>query len=209
MNLFTREQFAASVEALGVHPSHDVFPDLAAAYSAPQRHYHDASHIDACLAQCRTHSDLAEHPAEVEVALWFHDAIYDTHRDDNEERSAAWARQYLERERADDARIARVHGLIIATRHLTPAVDSDQALLLDVDLGILGQPRDVFDAYDAAIRREYDWLSRSRWIEGRKAVLEQFLSRPRIYSTAPFYAQFEARARRNIAVAIDRLNDSR
>jgi predicted metal-dependent HD superfamily phosphohydrolase len=62
--------------------------ELVSAYSASDRHYHDLRHIDAMLDLMREHVVLLADPGTVEAAIWFHDAIYDTHRDDNEQRSA-------------------------------------------------------------------------------------------------------------------------
>jgi predicted metal-dependent HD superfamily phosphohydrolase len=39
----------------------------------------------------------------------------------------------------------------------------------------------------------------------RKTILQQFLARPAIYSTAPFRERLEASARANLARSIDRL----
>ena len=144
MNCFTRPNLQTSLAALGVRPSRDIFADLASAYAAPDRHYHTARHVDACLAQMQRYRAIARQPAEIEIALWFHDAIYDTHRSDNEQRSAEWASDFLSSEHADPARVSRVHALIMATRHKAAVDDPDQQLLVDIDLGILGQPRARF-----------------------------------------------------------------
>jgi predicted metal-dependent HD superfamily phosphohydrolase len=90
----------------------------------------------------------------------------------------------------------------MATRHDAAVDEPDQQLLVDIDLGILGQPRAIFDAYDAAIRREYHWLPWPRYAETRVAVLTGFLDRPHIYSTPPLRERFEKQARSNIAYAI-------
>ncbi len=125
---------------MGIRPSRDIFAELAAAYATPDRHYHTARHVDACLAQAQRYRSLAKQPAEIEIALWFHDAIYDTHRNDNEQRSAEWASEFLSSAGADPACASRVHALIMATRHDAAVDDVDQQLLVDIDLGILGQP---------------------------------------------------------------------
>ena len=65
------------------------------AYSEPHRHYHTTAHIDACLAELDLAGDLASDRGEVEVALWFHDAIYRSWRHDNEQRSADLAAETL------------------------------------------------------------------------------------------------------------------
>ena len=209
MTFFTREHLAATLAELGATASPDLYAELAAAYAAPDRFYHTANHLEQCLAQFDKVRDLAAQPAQIEIALWFHDAIYDTHRADNEERSAVWAREFLERDHGARDHIDAVFGLIMATRHDAPAGDPDQRLLIDIDLGILGQSRAAFDAYDLAIRREYAWVPCPQYVEARIRVLGGFLNRPSIYSTSLFVTRFETQARQNIAAAIGKLQRNR
>ena len=182
-----------------------LFGELQRAYSSPGRHYHDVRHVDACLQALRSVRDYAQRPDEVAVALFFHDAIYDTHRADNEARSADWAHAALRCAGAPAAAAERVHALILATRHAAATQDADAQLTVDIDLGILGQAPDAFARYDAEIRLEYHWVEWRDYAAARTAVLEQFLERERIYATRPFFERFEAQARYNIASAIGAL----
>jgi len=68
-----------------------IFSNLQTRYSEPHRAYHNLEHIRDCLAQFDRARHLAVYPAELELALWLHDIIYDTHASDNEEKSAQWA----------------------------------------------------------------------------------------------------------------------
>jgi predicted metal-dependent HD superfamily phosphohydrolase len=179
-------------------------------YGAPDRHYHAISHIEDLLALAGRHADLITDPEVTEAAIWFHDAILDTHRSDNETRSAALAREWL-KGLAEPDRIDRVAGMIEATaRHEVPAdlgdEQRDQVLLfLDMDLSILGVDRERFDAYEAAVRREYEWVPEDAWRKGRADVLRRFLDRDAIFATPRLRAQFEARARDNLERSLSRL----
>ena len=130
-----------------------MYAALAAAYDEPHRHYHSAGHIRACLAVFDSVAAQAQAPDDVELALWFHDAVYDAQAPsgDNEERSALWAEQALTSAGVLAARALRVGALVRATRG-HEASDPDMALLIGVDLSILGAPADTFDAFDDAIR---------------------------------------------------------
>jgi len=185
--------------------------ELTAAHQAPDRHYHGLHHVETLLGHASACADaIADHDA-VEAAIWFHDAIYDTRRNDNEERSAALAEARLAGTAAA-ARVAHIAAMIRATAgHVCPdfadaAQRSDCALFLDMDLAILGSAETEFDAYDAAVRREYDWVAEPHWRRGRRAVLEGFLARPAIYATARFRTSHEAPARRNLRRALARLD---
>jgi predicted metal-dependent HD superfamily phosphohydrolase len=187
--------------------------ELVVAYSAPDRHYHGLTHIEALLRLADMHAmTTADHDA-IEAAIWFHDAIYDTRRKDNEEKSAQLAVARLAGIVAPD-RLARIAAMIRATAdHAVPdlsggapeSVIQDCALFLDFDLAILGSPAAEFAAYEEAVRREYSWVSEPLWIAGRSAVLERFLARPSIYATRQFRASHEPAARRNLADALARL----
>ena len=87
--------------------------------------------------------------------------------------------------------------LILATKHNRP-VSGDAALLVDIDLAILGKPADEFDRYDAAIRQEYAWVSEEAYRAGRSKVLQSFLDRTTIYQTEFFRNLYEAQARTNL-----------
>lgn len=196
--MFNRQNLLNSLQGIGIRPQQDVFDDLLAAYTETGRYYHTDKHIAECLQRFQGLRSLARRPSEIEVALWFHDAIYDTRRSDNEERSAAWAREYLRAEGADAAVIRNVVAMILATKtHATSA--SDAALLVDIDLGILGASDSAFESYDRAIRLEYHWVPEDRYRAGRAQILKTFLERDRIYNTAEIRDAYEHQARRNLS----------
>lgn len=175
---------------------------LLAAYAEPQRHYHATQHLRECLALFDGVRDLAEQPAEVELALWFHDAIYSVTQGGNEAASAQWARDELAAAGVAAARIARIEALILATRHDAEPLDADQRLLVDVDLAILGAPRERFDEYERQIRAEYAHVPEALFTARRREILQGFVARPAIYATEHFRGWLEAAARVNLARAL-------
>ena len=184
--------------------------ELTKLYEAADRHYHGLRHIEALLALLEGHRQAFADPEAVEAAIWFHDAIYDSRRKDNEAASAELAADRLSGH-VDDARLARIVAMIEATAtHQVPdfeheAARQDAALFLDMDLSILGAPAEGFDAYEAAVRREYGWVSDADWRVGRAAVLRNFLARPRIFHTDILARRFEARARANMQRSLEAL----
>lgn len=177
-----------------------LYNQLVRAYGEPQRHYHTLQHLRECLAHFDAAASLALRPAEVELALWFHDAVYDPTRRDNEERSAAWARSGIAAAGCDAAVAERVAQLVLATAaHEAPTGDADAALLLDIDLAILGAAPARFDEYERQIRAEYAHVAEADFRAGRARVLAGFLARPRLYATGVFHGALEQRARANLA----------
>jgi predicted metal-dependent HD superfamily phosphohydrolase len=189
------------------HPDESLFRQLVACWSEPHRHYHTLQHLRECLEHFEGARILARHPAEIELALWFHDAFYDVHRQDNEARSADWARDAVQAAGLPQDVGGRVHALVMATCHREAPQEPDAQLLVDVDLAILGADRERFDESDAQIRREFAHVAEADFRVGRRRVLRGFLDRPRIYSTERFAAAFELRARDNIARSLRRLED--
>ncbi|MER8426559.1 hypothetical protein [Mesorhizobium sp. M1403] len=187
--------------------------ELSALYDAADRHYHDLGHIEAMLALANDYKALLHDPEAVEAAIWFHDAIYDSRAKDNEPRSAALAETKLAG-RADAQRIRRIAAMITATAgHELPSLGDqhsvrDAALFLDMDLAILGAAPDVFDAYEQAVRREYQWVDEPMWRAGRAAVLKGFLARPHIFHSEEFRRRFETQARQNMARSLRALGDN-
>ena len=175
---------------------------LALAWSEPQRKYHTLQHLGECLGRFETLAALAAHPAEVEAALWFHDAVYDVHRADNEQRSAVWAERAARGGGADAAVAARLHALVMVTRHTGVPQGEDEALLVDIDLSILGASAERFAEYEAQIRAEYGHVPEALFAERRSAILRAFLGRDRIFRTARLHDELETRARANLAGAI-------
>ena len=182
------------------------FERLAEAYNESARAYHNLIHIAHMLDEFDAQIALAESPHAIEFAIWFHDAVYDSRAKDNEERSATWAREVLLSGGADENFCRVVSTLILATRHQHPPQFRDEQLLVDCDLAILGQSPERFDAYETAIRKEYEWVTDTDYRTGRARVLEHFLARPNIYSLPPFHALYEINARENLKLSLHRLS---
>jgi predicted metal-dependent HD superfamily phosphohydrolase len=202
--MFTSDRLDGALALLGLDPAPEIFRQLQRMYCEPGRYYHTDQHVAECLKALDQHAHLADKSVEVELAIWFHDAVYDSRRSDNEEQCAALARRQLSSVGADAGSIDRVESMILATKS-HQANGRDVELLLDIDLGILGQPPAVFNSYDAAIRKEYAWVPEEQYLAGRAAVLQSFLDRPRIYCTRTFRDAYEEQARRNLESRIQKM----
>lgn len=178
---------------------------LVHAYSEPHRHYHTLQHLRECLAHLDAAQPLARRPAEVALALWFHDAVYDPRRADNEERSADWARAAVLAAGCDAQVADRVRALVLATRQHEAGDDPDTQLLLDIDLAILGASYARFDEYERQVRAEYAHVPDDAFRAGRRQRLQAFQDRPQIYATAVYRETLEPRARENLRRSIERL----
>lgn len=169
---------------------------LVTAYSEPQRAYHTLQHLDECL---RTFDDakasgLMAKPDLIEMALWFHDAVYDPKGSENEELSAQ-----MSLEAGGSSEVAR---LILLTRSHTPGEGADDAWIIDIDLAIFAQPVERVLEYERQIREEYAWVPQAVYAEKRAEILRGFLEREHLYLTAWFRERFEARARENLQALI-------
>ena len=178
---------------------------LVSAYQEPHRKYHTVQHLTECLSLLEQDLDLAAEPGEVEIALWFHDAIYDVKASDNEARSADWAERELTQAGVASERIRRIGEHILATRHAALPQGQDQMLLVDIDLAILGAVRARFDEYETQVRAEYGWVPGILFRRKRREVLNEFLARNPIYNTPRLRQALESQARDNLAYSIQRL----
>ncbi|GAA3567674.1 hypothetical protein GCM10022265_16670 [Marinobacter xestospongiae] len=181
---------------------------LLTAWQEPQRHYHTLQHLSECLLTFEHQRHHCQQPAEVEMALWFHDAVYQVRSGDNEARSAEWARQALAEAGIAESRVDRVVALVMATCHgadegsTTTSGDPDRALLVDIDLAILAAEPARFAEYELQVRQEYRWVPGWLYRRKRRQVLAGFLERTRLYQTPALYQSWETRARDNLRQAL-------
>jgi predicted metal-dependent HD superfamily phosphohydrolase len=188
-------------------PPDDLHASMLAHYRQPHRAYHTLQHLDECFALL---SEARNCPrlAEISLALWFHDAIYDTTRSDNEAASADWLAEVAYQAGAPTELNARLHALVMATRHSAIPQDHQAQLLVDIDLSILGAPEHRFDEYEQQIREEYIWVPEPLYRQKRSDVLQAFLQRPLLYCTADFRSRFEMPARKNLRRSLQSLQQN-
>jgi predicted metal-dependent HD superfamily phosphohydrolase len=187
-------------------PRPDVLASLLARWAEPHRKYHTLQHLRECLDLFERDRGLAEHPGEVAIALWFHDAVYDTSRHDNEAASADWAARVLRDAGAEAAVADRVHALIMATRHSEVPATPDAKLLVDIDLAILGAEPARFAEYERQIRDEYGFVPEAVFRRKRAEILRGFLERAVLFATPAHASRLDGAARANLARALAGLN---
>jgi predicted metal-dependent HD superfamily phosphohydrolase len=179
--------------------SPDLRDEVAAAYADPSRGYHDTRHLTEVLDRL---DELAGAGTDFDatavlLAAWFHDAVYDGERD-AEERSATWAEDALEALLPAPV-VAEVARLVRLTETHQPGdEDRNGCALSDADLAILAAPAERYDAYAAAVRREYAHLDDDVFTQGRRAVLGSLADKPHLFHTAYARERWEAPARANL-----------
>ena len=182
-----------------------VLADLRSRLAEPHRAYHGQGHIDAMLAQLCTDRAAFHAPEAVELAIWFHDAVYEPGAADNERRSAALLRQALDG-LAAAALLEAAELMILATEHhavppgLPAPLAADVAAFLDLDMAILGASPAAYDLYAAGVAREFvPVVGEAPYRQGRAAFLRRTLAAETpLFHTAPAWEALERPARANM-----------
>ena len=174
----------------------DVFQLLVTTYSDVNRHYHGLGHIQQMLELAEQYQEQINDRDGFFFAIWFHDFIQQR-GGNNEELSAALAREYLQQLNVPEPVILHCERMILATMDHACYPDSDTRLFVDIDLSILAAERAVYKSYAYQCRKEY-FLPYFVYRFGRRRFLKELLSRRFIFSSEVFRNQFEAMARGNI-----------
>ncbi|MPY95739.1 MAG: metal-dependent phosphohydrolase [Acidimicrobiia bacterium] len=180
--------------------------ELLAAYGEPHRRYHGTAHLEMVLRVLDELHAPGRPTAAARAALWFHDAVYDARRGDNEAASAALARARLGALGVAADEVERIAALVEATAEHVEVPVPGAAELLDADLSVLGAERPAYEAYVAGVRAEYGHLDDESFRRGRAAVLRRLAERPQLFRSERGRASFDASARANLAQELRRLD---
>lgn len=186
-------------EAFPPVQAEEIWQQLSRSYAEPHRRYHTFEHLSFMLDVLKESGTGFTDQSVVELAVLFHDAVYDARKTDNEARSAETATSVLSDCGFSPERTARVSDFILATTGHPPASgDDDLDTFLDADLAILGERSERYEQYVADVRAEYSFVSDEQWRIGRTRVLKHFLAAPSIYRTASCRESREERAVQNL-----------
>jgi len=184
-----------------------IFADLVRHYNGDGRYYHVLNHVGELLDMVSEVRDLTQDYQTIQLAIWFHDVIYDPRGKDNEVKSAEYARKALQKLGLPERTVNRVSDLILKTvSHVSEKEDGDALILLDADLAPLGADEEVFSRQSEALRQEFGWIPEEEYRESRVRILSNFLNRERIYQTEWMYQARERKARDNLSQAIAELS---
>ena len=205
-----KRRWLGLMPATGGEPARVIveFEKLIAAYSGSERHYHNLDHVAALFALFDAEAARFADPGCVQLAIFFHDAVYDTRQPKgNEQDSADLAWDTLRQLNFRRERYERVAKLIEETVHsgMAPADDPDLSRFLDLDLSILAAEWRDYAVYASAIRKEYAAVAEPAYRTGRTKVLAGFLKRDRLFHCDDHHVAWDARARENLAREIAEL----
>lgn len=198
-----RTRFEALVQRLGGATSKtpETFAKLNNAWTEPTRRYHNREHLAECLDlfdELKTHAADAD---VVELALWFHDAVYTFGAGDNESRSAELLLREASQLGIVPSGAEEAAKLVHWTAHHGQEIEQpkgDAALLLDIDLSILGSAAIRFLEYEYSIEEEHPHVHPLLFRIKRGRFLASMLMRDPLFHTELGRTRFETRARANL-----------
>lgn len=212
--MYDRWMAALPCEPQLVWKAHNLFAELVLRYSEEQRLYHTLQHISECIDVWDSiKSNVAQELRPlIELALFYHDVVYDPTRIDNEEQSAVLMRRHLAELGCESAFINDIASPILHTTHKGLSLGPDEEAarwVVDIDLSSLASRWDRFNANTKAIKFEYSHLlgfTDKQWREGRTKFYQSMLARRYIYYTDVCRTRFEQKARDNLAKGLELLN---
>lgn len=188
---------------------------IAIPYSEPHRAYHNLMHIEACLRHFHEmviEIIQSEAPAlwvdqqqsivdSLELAIWFHDIVYDPQSSNNEEESVLLMKKFCSDFSVDKYIMNDAAHLIMCTKSHNEAITIQDKLMNDIDLSILGESPKVFWAYEHGIRKEYSLVPDDVYRVERSKIMKKFADKEKhgkLFQTEMFYDRFNSQARENL-----------
>ena len=178
--------------------AHAVYEQVLTHYQEPHRRYHTPEHIEHCLRQHDLAVAQMDDADAVEMAIWFHDVIYDVPTDNNERLSAEMFTRLAGQCMHPEFRQA-VHDMILTTQHPQIPTKNDEKFLVDVDLSSFGLPWEEMRRDSDNVRQEFLETSDENFYAGHIRFMRALLERPAFFATEFFRNRYEQRARSNIA----------
>ena len=168
-------------------------------WQEPHRRYHTVTHLLDVLTALDQLCAPAPPPRQVQLAAWYHDAVYTGAAGADEQASADLATATLPGTGLAEAEVAEVERLVLLTRSHSPATgDATGALLCDADLAVLGRDSAGYARYLKQVRAEYAHVSEPDWITGRSAVVHHLLAQEPLFRTGVGAQRWQTRARTNL-----------
>ena len=181
------------------------FKQLKDLYCQTNRYYHNLVHIFNFLHLQDVFLDKIKQPLLFEIAIWYHDVVYNVKNNDNELQSFFLVQDHFDNF-LESKQIIYIDHLIMSTvRHFPKANHSDILYFLDFDLAILATDEATYKLYSDAIWKEYEsCYSREIYEKGRIKVLKNFLLREKLYFSEVFNEEYDKIARHNILLELNR-----
>lgn len=182
-----------------------LWKEIEKAYSCNKRHYHNLEHLKYMIDKAIKYKNCLNDPHTIMFSIFYHDIVYNTIGQDNEQKSADIAEERLVNLGVAGDSISRCKNQIMATKDHNDNTDNDTNFLLDFDLAILGDTPENYKDYTKKIRSEYSIYPDFLYKKGRKKVLQHFLDKDRIFKTGIFYENYEKQAKENLKTELQKL----
>jgi predicted metal-dependent HD superfamily phosphohydrolase len=172
---------------------------MVAAYQENQRVYHTRQHIEDCLTLYDRIKSRLQNPDALELAIWYHDAIYEIGAKDNERNSADLFLQHG-RDVFPGPLCDIVEKHIMATLHRgDPLLHIDSCYMVDIDLASFGKPWDIFINDAEKVRMEMPHVPDHLFYPSQFAFQNTLLDRRQFFQSDYFFERYEETARYNLA----------
>ncbi|MCW3161267.1 HD domain-containing protein [Chryseobacterium oryctis] len=172
--------------------------EIEAKYSEKGRHYHNLQHLENMSLELENVKSNIVNSTNISFSIFYHDIIYNVSSKSNEEKSADFATERLQKLNVNPSDIENVYYQILATKAHQKSEDNDVNYLLDADLSVLGQDKAIYYDYTQKIRKEYSIYPDILYKPGRKKVLKHFLELESIFKTDYFKEKYEKQAKENL-----------
>jgi predicted metal-dependent HD superfamily phosphohydrolase len=183
-----------------------LWAEIQSNYSKSVRYYHNLTHLDNLIEELISIKDQIEDWQTLTFSVAYHDIIYNTLRQDNEEKSAAFAYDRLTQLNLPSTQKEKCKLQILATKQHQVSTNVDTNYFIDADLSILGSDNRSYLKYAEQIRNEYRYFPDILYKPGRRKVLTGFLKMKSIYKTKYFQDKFEVQAKMNISDELNSLS---